>query len=177
MATFTLDEMGANQLGRAVVEAAAPGWDCKVGWFNGPGGRQLLLKFQRDSWTGTQIEQNRFGRANYNVHAEIDLMRTSNWVLAVHFETEPYMPQERLRELDGYEEFEAMRSGFRAAVHQGIEEGAVWQPRDSALQVCRFRSGLSAESADSEIVSALAGALTRIGPVVDGALAVLRKTP
>ena len=136
----------------------------------------MLLKFQRDGWTGTPIEHNRFERANYNVHAEIDLTRASNWVLAIHFETEPYMPQEMLREVGGYQEFEAMQSGFRAAVHHGIEEGTVWQPRTSGLQVCRFRSGLSAESGDGEIVSALAGALTRIGPVVDGTLVGLLKT-
>lgn len=176
MTIFTRDEVGADQLGRDVVEAAAPGWKHSVSWFNGPGGRKLLLKFQRDGWTGTKVVENRFDRANYNVHAEINLGLAANWVLAVHFETEEYMRQRELEDLDGYEDFDAMRSEFREAVHQGIEEGSVWQPRDSELQVCRFMSELSAESAYSEMVSAFAGALTRIGPVVDGALAVVRKT-
>lgn len=172
MTAFTLEL--ANDLGSKVVAAAAPGWSHGAGWFNGPGGRQLLLTFQREGWKGATMAPGRFRRENYNVHVEIDLGRDGGWILAVHFETEPYMT-EGLEDLDGYEDFKAMREAFRRDVHKAIEDGSVWAPTNYKLQVCRFRTGLPAESTVDEMAPVLAKALVEVCAVVNDALDAVRE--
>jgi hypothetical protein len=170
----TLTPEAADDLGKKVVAAAGPGWSHDAEQFNGPGGRKLVLQFRREGWTGTAMTPGKFERENYNVHAEINLGRDGDWILAVHFETEPYMTA-GLEKLGGYEDFQAMRETFRRDVHKAIETGSAWAPTNYKLQVCRFKTGLPAGSTVDEMVPMLATALVEIYPVVDDALGAARR--
>jgi hypothetical protein len=161
---------GADALGRAVVETIASGWSHTAFWNQGRGHGNLGLQFDREGWRGTAMSGSRFKRQNHNIHAELDLNGQGAWRLVLHFETEPYKPQRELKKIHGVAKFEVMREKFRKAMHEMIDVSSGWRKSNYPLQICVFKTDITAASRVSEVVEMLAKGLTSVGPAADAAL-------
>lgn len=161
---------GVDALGRAIAKAAPSGWVHTAIRIQGPGHSNPGLLFHRPGWVGREISGNQFTRDNYNIHAELELAWEGTRCLKLHFETEPYMTKSWLQQLEGLDEFKAMRQAFRSAVHERADQLPGWKMTNYHLQVCIFELEVSTESRVSDVVAGLAEALVMLGPVADAAL-------
>ena len=150
-------------------------WEFSPVWIQGKGHANPGLVFWRSGWRGTPMIDKRWTAENYNIHLELELAPEPPWSLKLHFETEPYLPQKRLKSVTGHGLYELMRKEFRRTLHAAIADVPGWKGTGHELQIAAFKIDLGPEATVAHLRDRLAPAMSAVAGRVGEALASARR--
>lgn len=164
-------------LGKALLKGTAEpnAWTFNPVWIQGKGHANPGLVFWRLGWRGQPMTDKRWTTENYNVHLEFALTPEPPWSLKLHFETEPYLPQKRLRSVADHRRYELMRDDFRRTLHASIANIPGWKATGHELQVAAFKPNLGPEATVAHLRDRLGPAMSAVVAHIDETLASARR--
>lgn len=165
---------GANALAKVLTTGIPGGWIASTVWIQGRGHANPGLLLRQAGWEGPPIMGKRVTRENFNLHLELELTESVSWRLKLHFETQPYLPQRALAQLDGNAKFIKLRETFRALLVDKLGKSSGWKAKGRKLQIAVFPIPLAPEATVTQLRDALTPALQHIAPRVASALATAR---
>lgn len=166
---------GADALAAACTPGPSGPWEAWSVWIQGRGHANPGLVFRLLNWVGTGKLETKWTPDNYNLHLEVELIYTKDWRLKLHFETNPYLPQRKLNNIEGWQQFIALRDKFREILAHKIAAVPGWKLKGKKLQVAVHKLALGPDPTVGQFRAALTPALQAIAPIVSSVLAKARQ--
>ncbi len=147
------------------------GFKMKFGEAGGFGRNAAVFLFSKDNWKQGYFNGVRLSPRSANIHFElsIDLLNdrpVSDF--ALHYEPNPYKPKNKYSTVEGYKEYELLRTKRRESFHRSVKElneGSVFTLRTGSNSILRIN--IKDNKCFEEVVRELVERMEKLTPYID----------